>query len=603
MRLRPWLLAGAGLLAGCATLLGLDRHTDEARHFLETVDSRLRLLSQDSAKAAWVQATHITEDTQYLAAKASERRLEYLSATAREARRFDREQLDAQSARALMLLERKSAVPGDPQLLSELTRLSSRLEALYGSGRYCPPGVEAGSADCRRLGELEEVLARSTDPAELQEVWEGWRQIAPPMRDDYARFVALQNIGAQELGHPDAGAFWRAGYDMPAGEFEQVVEGLWQDVRPLYESLHCYVRGELARQYGEDLVPPAGPIPAHLLGNMWAQQWSEIYPRLTPYPEQPPLDVNAGLKRQGYDAVRMVRQAEGFYRSIGFPALPESFYRHSMFVQPLGREAVCHASAWDLDLQGDVRIKMCIKPNEEDLRTIYHELGHIYYYLAYNPLPLLFQRGAHDGFHEAVGDTVMLSLMTPAYLASIGLIDSASSAPEAVINQQLKMAMDKVAFLPFGLLVDKWRWQVFSGAVPPERYNEAWWELKRRYQGVVPPRERPADAFDPGAKYHIPGDTPYMRYFLAHIMQFQFYAAMCDAAGHSGPLHECNFAGSEAAGERMWAMLQAGQSQPWPQTLQILTGGREMDAQPLLRYFAPLREWLDARNQGQACGW
>ncbi len=597
------LLVSAALVAGCAALMGLTGHADEARAFLDAVDSRLRVLSQESAKAAWVQATHITEDTQFLAAKASERRLEYLSSAAREARRFDRNQLDAQAARALMLLERKSAVPADSELLSELTRLSSRLEALYGSGRYCPPGVEPGASQCRRLGELEEVLASSTDPAELQEAWEGWHGISPPMRDDYARFVELQNIGARELGYADAGAYWRAGYDMPPDEFEQVVEGLWQEVRPLYQSLHCFVRAELVQEYGDELVPADGPIPAHLLGNMWAQQWSEIYPRLTPYPGQPPLDVNSGLKRQGYDAVKMVRQAEGFYRSIGFPALPESFYRHSMFVQPAGREAVCHASAWDIDLRGDVRIKMCIQPNEEDLRTIYHELGHIYYYLAYNALPVLFQRGAHDGFHEAVGDTVMLSLMTPAYLASIGLVDRASSAPEAVINQQLKMAMDKVAFLPFGLLVDKWRWQVFSGEVPPERYNAAWWELKRRYQGVAPPRARPAEAFDPGAKYHIPGDTPYMRYFLAHIMQFQFYAAMCDAAGHAGPLHECNFAGSEAAGERMWATLQAGQSQPWPQTMQILTGGREMDARPLLRYFAPLREWLDAQNQGRACGW
>ncbi len=596
------ILASCVLLGACASWVGLRDGNEGIREFLADYDQSLRAISVESNKAAWVQATHITEDTQWLAAKAAERTLSFMSGAAREARGFRPETADPPLARQLKLLQLSSGVPGDAAELAELTQLSSRLEAMYGGGRYCRPAPPNAATECFSLEELEVILRESRDPAELLEAWQGWRQVAPAMKAHYVRFAQLQNIGAQELGYADAGVLWRAGYDMEAEAFAAEVERLWSQVKPLYEALHCHVRAELSSQYGADVVAPDQPIPAHLLGNMWAQQWGNLYPRLTPYPGEDDLDVSAALAAQGYDAERMVRQAEGFYQDIGFPALPESFYRNSLLVKPRDREVVCHASAWDLDYAGDVRIKMCIEPDEDNLMTIYHELGHIYYDLAYNPLPLLFQNGAHDGFHEAVGDTMMLA-MTPDYLRSVGLVGASSRSERATINQQFKMALDKVAFLPFGLLVDKWRWQVFSGEVGPEAYNAAWWALKREYQGVEAPVARPAEAFDPGAKYHIPGNTPYMRYFLAHILQFQFYEAMCRAAGHEGALHACSFAGSKAAGERMWAMLQYGQSRPWPEALEALTGQRSMDAGSLLRYFAPLKAWLDERNAQRACGW
>ena len=587
-------------LSGCAGWLEFSGERESASEFLERFDQDAREVSIAAAKAAWVQATYITEDTQWLAAKAMERALGYLSEQARLARAFDPDQQDAQTARKLKLLQLSSGVPSDPAELAELTRLSARLEATYGSGRYCPPGED--EAACLELEALEEILRDSTDVDELAMAWQGWRSIAPAMKDDYVRFAELQNIGARDLGYTDAGALWRAGYDMPADQFSAEVERLWGQVQPLYEALHCHVRAQLGQQYGEAEVPQQQPIPAHLLGNMWAQQWGELYPRMEPYPGVSDLDVSAALQAQDYDAKRMVKQAETFYTSIGFPQLPQSFYDKSMLTKPRDRDVVCHASAWDIDYQGDVRIKMCIEPNEEQLMTIYHELGHIYYDLAYNPQPLLFQSGAHDGFHEAVGDTMMLA-MTPGYLNSVGLAPEPAQSQAAVINQQFKMALDKVAFLPFGLLVDKWRWQVFSGEVQPQDYNQAWWDLKQQLQGVMPPAERPADAFDPGAKYHIPGNTPYMRYFLAHILQFQFYQAMCDAAGHQGALHECSFAGSKDAGARLWAMLESGQSQPWQDALQALTGTRQMDASALLEYFRPLSAWLDEQNQARSCGW
>jgi peptidyl-dipeptidase A len=422
------------------------------------------------------------------------------------------------------------------------------------------------------------------------------------MRDDYTRFVTLANEGARELGFADLGVMWRSGYDMSAEEFEQESERLWQQVKPLYDALHCHVRAELSEHYGAEVVPGTGPIPAHMLGNMWAQDWANVYEFVEPYPGVQDLDVTSALERQEYTPVRMVELAESFFVSLGLPELPDTFWERSMFTKPRDRDVQCHASAWPLDGGRDVRIKQCIEPNEDELFTVYHELGHIYYYLAYKDQPPLFQGGAHDGFHEGIGDTINLS-MTPAYMHAVGLVKDVSVSDEAVINQQMKLALQKIAFLPFGKLIDQWRWDVFAGRIPPEQYNAAWWALRKQYQGVAAPVARSEADFDPGAKYHIPNNTPYSRYFLAHILQFQFHRALCAAAGYEGPLHACSIHGNTQAGERLRAMLALGQSRPWQDALEQLTGSREMDASAIIDYFAPLMEWLRTQNEGRTCGW
>ncbi|HZD53942.1 MAG TPA: M2 family metallopeptidase, partial [Woeseiaceae bacterium] len=410
------------------------------------------------------------------------------------------------------------------------------------------------------------------------------------------------NQGARELGFADLGEMWRSGYDMSPAGFEQETLRLWNQVKPLYDELHCHVRAKLAEHYGADKVPPDGPIPAHLLGNMWAQEWANIYPLVQPYENVAELDVDRALEQQHYTAEQMVRSAEGFYVSLGLPRLPETFWERSLFRKPADRDVVCHASAWGLDGGRDLRIKMCITPTYEDLRTIYHELGHNYYQGAYQNQPLLFQDGAHAGFHEAIGDTITLS-MTPGYLASVGLIPDADQSEQAVINRQMQQALDSIAFLPFGKLIDEWRWGVFSGQIAPEDYNKAWWALRTRYQGIAAPIERTERDFDPGAKYHIPANVSYTRYFLARILQFQFHRALCEAAGFDGPLHECSIHGSTAAGEKLAAMLAAGASEPWQDTLEQLTGTREMDASAIIDYFQPLVSWLEEQNEGRRCGW
>ena len=573
---------------------------ETADEFVARLNKELSDLAIEINAAGWTQATYITVDTQYLNAKAYERYLEAFSRLVGEAKKFEGQPMSPASKRSLELLKLgvPAPAPDDPAKRAELAGILAGMEAKYGSAKYCPQGKDS----CKDETQLKAVLEASRNYDELLTAWQGWHEAARPLRKDYVRYVALANEGARELGYKDLGAMWRSGYDMPADDFTHEAARLWGQVQPFYQQLHCYTRAKLAKKYGEDKVPAGKPIPAHLLGNMWAQQWDAVYELLEPYPGVSNLDVDAALVKQEYDAVRMTKSAEAFYQSIAFPTLPKTFWERSMLTQPRDRNVQCHASAWHMDGKEDVRIKMCTRPTLEELQTIYHELGHVYYYLWYKDQPYMFQGGAHDGFHEAVGDTVNLS-MTPAYLAKIGLVSATQASDKVVINEQMQMALQKIAFLPFGKLIDEWRWKVFSGEITPENYNEAWWELREKYQGVSPPVPRSEADLDPGAKYHVPGSVPYTRYFLSFVLQFQLQKALCAAAGFKGPLYECSVYGNEVAGKKFGAMLAKGASQPWQDTLYELTGTREMDASAILEYFAPLRAWLDEQNKGQKCGW
>jgi len=444
-------------------------------------------------------------------------------------------------------------------------------------------------------------MASSRDPKELLELWEGWHKVGVPMRDRFARFVELSNQGAREMGFKDTGALWRSNYDMPPDAFSADLERLWNQVRPLYLSLHTYVRAQLVNKYGPNVVPPGGPIPADLLGNIWAQDWTHIFPILGLPENSRGYDLTELLKAKNLDAKGMVKYGEGFFTSMGFAPLPKTFWERSLFTKPADRDVVCHASAWDIDNKDDLRIKMCILVRDEDFVTVHHELGHNFYQRAYKNQPFLFENGANDGFHEAIGDSIALAV-TPGYLKEVGLLDKVPPE-DPDIPLLLQQALDRVAFLPFGLLIDQWRWKVFSGEIKPADYNKAWWDLRLKYQGVAPPVARTEADFDPGAKYHVAANVPYMRYFLAHILEFQFYRAMCKASGYTGPLNRCTFYGSKAAGAQFNKMLEMGQSKPWPDALEAGTGERQIDGSAILEYFAPLQKWLDEQNKGQKVGW
>ncbi len=598
-------IAGVAMLAACGGGPGVERAggtatAEEAAAFLEKVDAEMLDLGIALSRAGWVQQNFITIDTEALNASATEAFSAAVAGFAREATRFDGLDLPPDQRRQLNLLRLSltMAVPSNPEESAELTTIAARMDGAYGRGKYCP---EQDSEDgCLDIEAITEILANNRDPRRLREVWEGWHGIFAPMRADYQRFAELSNKGAAELGFADTGAMWRSKYDMPPEDFAREMDRLWEQVRPLYQSLHAYVRLKLREKYGE-IVPANGPIPAHLTGNLWAQDWSNIYPLVAPGAAAPGFDLTGILKARNTSAIDMVKYGEGFFTSLGLAPLPPTFYERSLFVKPRDRDVVCHASAWAIDLAGDVRIKMCIDPTAEDFTTIHHELGHNFYQLAYKHHPVLFRDSANDGFHEALGDTIGLSV-TPEYLVKLGFIPRAPDESRD-IGLLLNQALSKIAFLPFGLLVDQWRWQVFSGAIPPSEYNSAWWAMRLKYQGVAPPAPRGEEFFDPGAKYHVPGNTPYARYFLAAILQFQFHRALAGAAGCTAPLHRCSIYQSKAAGDRLARMMAMGLSRPWPEALEALTGSKEMDATAIRDYFAPLQEWLDSQLAGQTVGW
>lgn len=590
-------------LAGCDALNKTEQPAvaeETAEAFIERVNRENHALWLEGAAAHWVYTTYLNEDTAKLSSLADQRYGEWHSKTVTESLRYRDQDLDTASRRALDLLALATRMPAPtrPGAQKELADIAVEMERLYSEGQYCPQD----GTDCFYGSDLEEMIATTRDYDKALEYWQAWREVGVPMRASYERFVELTNEGARELGYADLGQMWRSNYDMPEADYKAETDRLWRQVEPLYEALQCHVRAQLVEQYGADSVPAAGHLPAHLLGNMWAQNWSAIYDLVEPYPGAVASDVTKTLVAQGYSPEAMVRSAEGFYTSLGFEPLPDSFWEHSMLSRPEDRDVVCHASAHDMNGGEDIRIKMCINQTYTDLRVIYHELGHNVYARAYGQQPTLFKSGANDGFHEAVGDAILLA-MTPQYLASVGLIDTAANTPEAMINDQMQRALEKIVQLPWTKLVDEWRWGVFSGDITPQNYNESWWSLRERYQGVAAPVERTEADFDPGSKFHIPGNVPYSRYFLSSVLQFQFYQAMCEAAGHRGPLHECSFYGSKEAGAKFQAMLGKGRSQPWQYTLEELTGTREMDAGAILEYFAPLAQWLDEQNADRQCGW
>jgi len=588
--------------AAPAAVLDYPATAEGVRQFIAAVEKDLFDLSVISGRAQWVNSTYINDDTDALAAYfgtiGTEKAIKYAKAAAVYSQVPG---LDYDTARKLNILRTALVLPAPstPGAAAELNEIATKLQSMYGKGRASLNGREITG------DEAEEKMGTLRNPEQLKEVWTSWHNnVGRPMRADYTRMVEIANDGAKELGFSDVGAMWRSNYDMTPQEFSAMYDRLWAETKPLYDQLHCYTRARLNQKYGDSVQPHQGAIRADLLGNMWAQEWGNIYDIVAPKGAGDiGFDVTDLLVAKKITPTEMVRIGERFYTSLGLAPLPASFWQRSQIVRPEGREVVCHASAWDVDNKDDLRIKMCTRVNSDDFVTIHHELGHNYYQRAYKDQPYLYLNGANDGFHEAIGDFIALSV-TPEYLVQIGLLDRRKvPSADKDIGLLLRQAMDKVAFLPFGLLVDKWRWGVFDGSTPPGEYNQDWVGLKQQYQGIIPPVARTEADFDPGAKFHIPGNTPYARYFLARILQFQFYKAACDMAGWKGPLHRCSFYGNKAVGERLNRMMAMGASRPWPEALEVFTGTREMSARPMLEYFAPLQAWLAEQNKGRQCGW
>jgi len=598
---------------------------EQAARFIAKVEAAYADAFEEASRIQWVNATYITEDTDWLVARNTAALTSMQVAFANEAAGFTSPDIAPDVRRKLDLLKLGITLPAPTRdgAAKELADLQTKLSSAYSTGSisieggaFSPAAARSAlravrdpdgknpnadlSAKLVRQNETEILMRQLRDPAQLAEVWTKWHDGAAAMGDDYARLVAIANEGARELGYADVGAMWRAGYDMTPEAFEAEVDRLWSQVKPLYDQLHCYVRAELNEKYGDAVAPLDQPIRADLLGNMWAQEWGAIGD-IVSVGDGRAIDLDALLVGKGYDALKMVKTGEQFFSSLGFAPLPDTFWTRSQIVKPEGRDVVCHASAWNIDSKDDVRIKMCTTVSAEDFVTVHHELGHNYYQRAYNGQPVMFQNGANDGFHEAIGDMVALSI-TPEYLKQIGLISQTPPASQD-LSLLMQQALDKIAFLPFGLVIDKYRWKVFAGEIGRDQYNDGWWALRTQYQGIRPPGKRPADGFDAGAKYHVPNNVPYTRYFLARILQFQFYKAACDQIGWKGPLHRCSFYNSKEVGRRFNAMMELGASKPWPDALEAFTGSRTMDGSALVAYFEPLMAYLKEQNAGRQCGW
>ena len=599
------LLLSIVVISSCSSQQASTLNESDVETFLERVELEDKTLGPVASSAYWIGSNFITYDSQKVVADYGKRFQLLALERARQAATFDKVLVSEENRRKLNLIKNSFVMPSplDDALAGEIAGISAELDAMYGTGQHC-----FGEGDCYDLEAFEAVIDNSRDPDELLKAWEGWRNIGKPMKDMYLRMVEIGNLGAKDLGYDGLTDLWFSQYDMPADDFLAETDRVWDELKPLYDALHCHVRNELSEHYGEAVVSKKGSMPAHVLGNMWGQSWANIYD-LVYTPDNPRADTNIDLTKiledKDIGEIEMVEIAENFFLSLGFEPLPKTFWERSLFIKPQDHNVVCHASAWDLDSDAnDLRVKMCIERNAEDFSTIHHELGHIFYYQAYSQQPSIFQGGANDGFHEAVGDLLTLSI-TPDYYHKIGMITEAEAinAKSDPISLLMQQALDGVVSVPWTLMLDKWRAGVFSGETSEAELNNSWWELREYYQGIKAPRERDADAFDPGAKYHIPGNTPYTRYYLAKILQYQFHESLCNQIGFEGPLHECSIYNNELAGEQLRAMLSLGQSQEWQVALEALTGTRTLSGKSMLNYYKPLKDWLDLQNASRSCGW
>ena len=591
------------IVTSCAPSSEQTLSDQDLEEFLANVELENKKDGPVIYSASWISSNFITYDSQKVIADYGTKSTLKSLERSREAASFDGLDTSKENQRMLNILKSSFVMPPplDEELASELSEITTSLEAMYGSGEYCFDGEE-----CYDLEAFESIIDNSRDPKELLRAWEGWHEIGKPMKPMYMRMVDIGNQGSVDLGYEGLSDLWFSKYDMPAEDFLDDTDRVWSEVKPLYDALHCHVRAKLNEHYGDEVISKTGPLPVHMLGNMWGQSWSNIYDLV--YEEKPDskyIDVTKIINEKSLSEIEMVEYAEDFFISIGFKPLPKTFWERSLFVKPRDRSVVCHASAWNLDpANNDLRIKMCIEKNEEDFITIHHELGHIFYYQAYNHIPTVFQAGANDGFHEAFGDLLTLSI-TPDYLVDIGFIseDDAEEAKQDPIGLLMKQALDGVVIVPWALMLDKWRSGVFDGEIDESNLNSSWWSLREEYQGINTSYERSENYFDPGAKYHIPGNTPYTRYYLASIMQYQFHEALCNLIDYDGYLHECSIYGNKEAGDRIISTMAMGQSLPWQDAFENLTGSRQLSGKSIMNYYAPLKEWLDEENKNRTCGW
>ncbi|CRK96558.1 CLUMA_CG009925, isoform A [Clunio marinus] len=582
--------------------------TENLRKFLIEIDKKNSAECTLNVAAQWAFETNVNEVTQIDALAAQQRYSDYMRSIWEQIKLIDKTSLyDENLHRQLKLLASigPSALPADQ--LDRYNRIINDMLAIYNSATIC--GYEQPFQCSLRLQpHLKEIMAKSRDWDELTWVWTEWRRKAgKPIRDLFEQLTDLTNEAANYNNYKDAAEYWSFQFDTPNFRYE--MEDVWKEILPLYEQLHTYVRRKLREFYGPDKINRNAPLPAHILGNMYGQSWN-ILDITVPYPGRSNLDVTPAMRAQGYSPLIMFQLGEEFFTSMNMTAMPPEFWAHSIFEEPVDRPVLCQPSAWDFCNGADYRIKMCTDVTHKDFVTVHHELAHIQYFLNYHNNPKVFRDGANPGFHDAIGDAISLSI-TPKHLQGLGLIQKSIDDTAHEINFLFAMAMDKVVFLPYALALEQWRFDVFSKKVHKEQFNCHYWLLREKYGGIKPPVLRSELDFDPGAKYHVPANVPYMKYFFSTVFQFQLHRAMCiaskefDPSNPSKPLHKCSIYRHHEAGHMLKKLMSKGASQPWQHTIQEVMGEGRLDGSAVREYFKPLEEWLrneNLRNQ-EYLGW
>ncbi|KAI4468733.1 angiotensin-converting enzyme [Holotrichia oblita] len=576
---------------------GPNKNLGEALTFLREYDTGASNICFKVSSAQWNYATNMTDTNKRKMIEQQMLKAKFEKISWKKAALFDWPKIsDPMLKRQLKFLITKGRASLPDEKFNEIHHLISEMKDMYLHVKICAfNNYDTNYCDLVLDPDVHRIMEHSRNSDELLHVWREWHdKTGPPMKNKFMRYIQIANQASRMTGFVDAGEQMRYIYE--ERDFEHEIATTWRALEPLYKELFTYVRRRLYIRYGPDVVRPDGPIPAHILGNIWAQEWSKISDIVIPYPGEKQLDVTDEMLRQGFTPLRMFQMAEEFYTSLGLKPLSPEFWRNSLFEKPNNRKVQCTASAWDFCNKIDYRLKQCTEVTMDDLITVHHEMAHIQYYLQYSEQPYLYRDGANPGFHEGIANAMVLSVYNPVHLHRVGLFNNNTDTYELNMNFLMTMALRKVAYAPFALLVDQ-------NGVRTMNFN--WWELRLLYQGIVPPIARNEGHLDAVAKRHIPADLPYMKYYVALLLEFQIFDALCGAMGHTAQLHTCDIYRSREAGRILTDIMQAGKAKHWKDVLRTLrTKTNGLSAEPLLKYFQPLLAWLKVQNRDEAfIGW
>lgn len=575
-------------------LMACDSQQSEVATFLEDYNKRYTELYYEANKASWKTNTEIREGDTLNAynSRVAEEALTAFTGSVeniKNARKFlaDTAGLEAGQVRQLQQILYNAG--SDPQTVAPLVREKitasiAQTEKLFGF----PFKLEGKPVT---TNDLDEILRDETNLDKRLKAWEASKEVGKVLKDGLVNLRRLRNETVQALDYPDFFAYQVSDYGLTTHEMMDMMQRLNQELRPLYRELHTYARYELAKKYGVRQVPDL--LPAHWLPNRWAQDWGAML-------EVEGLDIDGVLSTKSAEWI--VKEGENFYTSLGFPALPKTFWeRSNLYPYPADSSVKKnnHASAWHLDLNSDVRSLMSVEPNPEWFETSNHELGHIYYFMTYtNPdVPPVLRGGANRAFHEAMGSMMGMAAMQKPYLIGRGLVDKGVKTDS--IRLLLREALQHVVFIPFSAgVMSEFEKALYADGLPPDQFNDKWWELAQKYQGIVPPSERSDEYCDAATKTHINDDAAqYYDYALSTVLMFQLHQHIAEKILHQSPT-ATNYYGNKEVGDFLKKIMYPGASGNWRDVLKEATG-EDMNARAMLRYFEPLMTWLKEQNKGR----